>query len=215
MGMMKPSKKAAAMQQWQADQQAAEIKQAEAARQENIVSGRANVDRVFNDKFSDQYYKDYGDAYTGYYNPQLDDKFKQTKQDLIYGLARQGILNSQAGVDKLSQADQELAQKKIQVASEATDATNNLRSNVEKQRSALYSLNESAADPSAVTNRATGEATALAAPVSFSPLGDVFSSLLNGLSSFTSGMASNVNSPLYSGNWSIGSIGKPSQTVRK
>jgi hypothetical protein len=111
------------------------------------------------------------------------------------------LLGSTAGIDKLAQADKDLASKKLQVGAEATDASNALRSNVEKQRSALYTMNEASADPSAATNRATAEATTLAAPVSYSPLGDVFAGLLNGLSGVMQGMQSNVNSPWYTGNW--------------
>lgn len=213
MGFMKPSSKPAAIAQAKADQESAQIKADEAARQGRVVQGRGAIDSTFDSKFNDDYYKKYANDYTGYYNPQLDDKFARTKQDLIYALARQGILGSQAGIDKLAEADKDLATKKLTVASEGTDAANSLRGNVEKQRSALYALNEGSADPAATTNRATAEATTLAAPQSFSPLGDVFSGLLSGFANFAGGMANNPNSPMYSNKWNIGSIGKPSQKV--
>lgn len=214
MGFLKPSNKQAAISQAKSDQQMAETKAEEAARQARVVQGRQNIDSTFDNTFTPSYFDKYASDYSGYYNPQLDDQFAKTKQDLIYALSRQGILSSQAGVDKLAEADKQLAEKRLQVSSEATDAANALRSNVEKQRSGLYSLNESSADPSAISTRAGAEATSLAAPVSYSPLGDVFSGLLGGLGSFMSGMQSNVNSPMYTGKWKIGSLGAPSQAVR-
>lgn len=216
MGAMKPSNKPAAIAQAKADQQAAELKAEEAARQGRIREGRGVIDTTFNTKFSDDYFKKYQDDYTGYYMPQLDDKFAKTKQDLIYALASSGILGSSAGIEKLAEADKELAAKKLQVSSEATDASNNLRSNVEKQRSGLYALNESSADPAAATSRATAEATALAAPVSYSPLGDVFAGLLNGIGGFAQGMQSNPNSPWYTKSGGVGATaagGKGSSKV--
>lgn len=200
MGLMKQSKKPAMQAQAQADQQAAQIKNDEAERQARVQQGRTGIDTTFDSRFTPGYYDDYSKSYTDYYNPQLDEKFAKTKQDLVYALARQDLLNSKAGIDKLAEADKDLAAKKVQVASEATDATNKLRSNVEKQRSALYSLNEGSADPAAATNRASAEATSLAAPVSMQPLGDVFAGLLSGLGSVVSGVNSNPYANVYGNN---------------
>lgn len=205
MGFMKASRKPAAQAQEQATIDKQEIKQKEDDRQERIKAGRSAIDSTFDSKFNSDYYNKYKDDYTGYYNPQLDDKFAKSKQDLIYALARQGIGSSTAAATELGNADKALSEKKLQVSSEATDAANTLQAQVEKQRSGAYAMNEASADPAAATNRAAAEATALSAPQSFSPLGDIFAGLASNVAGFAQGLQSNARSPWYTGNWSGGS----------
>src|SRR5690606_6782182 len=70
------------------------------------------------------------------------------------------------------------------IANEGVDASNKLRGTVENAKSSLYSLNEASANPQAVNAQAVGQASALVAPPTYDPLGQVFASALGTLGNF-------------------------------
>lgn len=207
MGFMKPSQKPAAIAQEKADIAANEVKADENKRQDDVLAGRANIDNTFGGTFNDDFYKKYGEAFTGNYLPQLDDQFKDTKQKLSYALAGRGIEDSTAGIKKKAQADKAYNDKRLAIAGESTDAVNKLKTNVNNQQNAAYALNETSADPQAATNRATADVTTLAAAPTYSALGDAFAGLLDGIGAISKGMGSNVNSPIYTNKWKVANTG--------
>ena len=215
MGFMKPSQKPAAIAAEKADITANEVKTDEYKRQNDVLAGRTNIDNTFGGTFNDDFYKKYNDNYTGNYLPQLDDQFKDTKQKLSYALAGRGIEDSTAGIKKKAAADKAYNDKKLAIAGEATDAVNKLKTNVNNQQNAAYALNETSADPSAATNRAVADVTTLAAPPTYSSLGDAFAGVLDSLGAITKGMGSNVNSPIYTNKWKTASGNSSSVTPGK
>jgi len=158
-----------------AAQQDAQMKADEAARQDKIKAGQSKIDEAFG-QFNDPYFTGYQQTYTDYYRPQIADQYKEARGKLIAALAGRGVLNSSIGGNALARVEKQRADAEGAVANQAVDATNNLKGQVEQTKTNLYNLNRSAADPEGIAARATGEATAIAAPQALSPLGQVFAS---------------------------------------
>lgn len=167
-----------AMAQW-ADQ-----KKQEKERKANIAAGRDKIDSAFSN-FNDGYYGGYQQDYLDFYNPQLDKQFGDTNRSLTYALAGRGLLNSSVGAESIGDLFKKYTDEKSNVTGAAQDAANSLKGNVESTKSNLYTLNESASDPQTVANRAIGEASAIAAPNSYTPLQDVFASALTPWATYT------------------------------
>jgi hypothetical protein len=151
---------------------------AEAKRKKDILAGRAEIDQNFA-KFDDPYFKQIGDAYTGYYNPQLDDQYSKARDQLVYRFARQGIGQSQAAVDTQGDARTEYDRQRAQIGSRAQDAIGAAKSDVERNRGDLYTLNQAAADPEAVASMSASRAASIQPAQNLTPLENVFSSFLN------------------------------------
>lgn len=155
----------------------------EVMRQHDVNLGRIGIDKAFN-QFGDNYYDKYKSDFTGYYTPQLDEQFAKATDKTTASLADRGMLESSVGANTFADLSKKNAEARTNISNEALDAANKLRGNVENAKSSLYSLNEASANPQAVNAQAVGQATALVAPPQYSPLGEVFASALNSLSSF-------------------------------
>lgn len=151
-------------------------RQQEAARQERITQGRGAIDKAFAG-FDEPYYAKVSSDYNAYYRPQLASKYQRAMQDLTTQLAGQGNLSSSAGAQRFGELRQAFGENEASIANAATDAANNLRSQVNAQKSNLYQTNNSAADPSQAASMAGSAASAIA-PAPYTPLGDIFASLL-------------------------------------
>jgi hypothetical protein len=151
---------------------------AEAARKKAITEGRARIDQEFS-KFDDPYFQQVGDAYTGYYNPQLDDQYENAREQLVYRFARQGITGSSAEADTQGDARTEYQRKRAQIGSQAQDRVAQARSDVERNKSDLYTLNQAAADPDAVASMSASRAASIQPAQNLTPLENVFSAFLN------------------------------------
>lgn len=155
----------------------ASMEMQENERQYLLDLGKIAIDKRFS-KFDKDYFSDYRDDYKKYYNPQVRDQFNQTGDKLIATLADRGILDSSVGNASRADLAKEYSTAKQNIANEALDASNKLRSQVESSKSNLYAINESSADPMSVNAQAQGAATTLVAPPQYSPLGEIFASAL-------------------------------------
>lgn len=151
---------------------------AEAARKKAITEGRGRIDQEFS-KFDEPYFQQVGDAYTGYYNPQLDDQYEKARENLIYRFARQGITGSSAEAETQGDARTEMQRKRAQIASQAQDRVAQARGDVERNKSDLYTLNQAAADPDAVASMSASRAASIQPMQNLNPLENVFSAFLN------------------------------------
>src|SRR5690606_5344548 len=163
----------------------------ELLRQHKVNLGKIGIDQAFS-KFGDDYYKKYRDDYTGYYFPQLDEQYGKVTDKMTAVLADRGILSSSIGSNKFADLAKEHSNARTNIANEALDAANKLRAQVENAKSNLYSLNEASADPQAINAQAIGRATALVAPPTDSPLGNIFAGALD---AFGNHMSARQNRP--------------------
>jgi len=155
----------------------AEMEARELQRQHAIDLGKIGIDQNFQ-KFDKNYYRDYRDDYKGYYSPQVEDQFNEGTGKLTASLADRGMLESSVGNAAQAKLFKDYGQANTNIANEALDASNKLRSQVQSQKSNLYSLNEASADPMGVNAQAVGASTALVAPPTYSPLGQLFTAAL-------------------------------------
>lgn len=168
------------------DNSAEIARQQEEERQQRIRQGQANIDTAFA-PFNDDYFKTYNQNYLDYYNPQVDEKYAQAQQDLKYNTARQGIFGSSGGNTLGERLANAYTDQRRGVASDATDATNKLRTQVESNKSDLYAQNTASADPSLAAISAAGRAGSLQSAPSYSPVGDIFAGLTGGYGSYLAG----------------------------
>ena len=161
-----------------ADEAAAAAAAAEAKRKKAIEEGRKRIDTEFS-KFDEPYFQQVADAYLRYYNPQLDEQFNKARENLIYRFARQGITGSSAETDTIGDARLEYDRQRARLGSQAQDRVAQARSDVERNKSDLYTLNQAAADPEAVAGMSASRAASIQPVQNLSPLENVFSAFLN------------------------------------
>lgn len=194
--------------QEQAQQQAALTQQQEDARQAAIATGKSNIDSAFS-QFTPDYYSNYTKAYTASQDAPLADQYGLAKDQLTAALAGRDTLESTGGANALSQLDKTNEDAQAQIGAQATDATNQLKSNVNNAETGLYTQNENAADPLAAASTAQATAGTIVAPQSVPTMSGVFNSALAPFATAAKTNASsmypqslpNMNAPL-SGNGS-------------
>lgn len=172
-----------------------QIKADEERRQLRIREGQTGIDDAFS-QFDDDYFAQYADDYTGNYFPQLEDQFADSQAKLIASLARRRMLESTSGANVLADLSEENNKRRTQIADEAESAKQDFRGNVERAKSDLYALNSASADPDAIGNRAVAEATSLVQKPTFTPLGDVFASIVQPFAAFSNADRNSVNPSL-------------------
>lgn len=160
------------------DNSARIARQQEQQREARIDKGKNRIDAAFKG-FTPDYYKGVQNDYEGYYNPQVDKQFSNTRQDLRYNLARGGIQDSSAANTAFGKLVDSYNDQRRAVADRALEASNNIRSQVEGEKNQLYSQNTASADPSLAAISAAGAAGSLQSPPAFSPLADLFSGAAN------------------------------------
>lgn len=170
---LKKQKKIAKQEQQQANQQ-------EQQRQADITAGQSSINKAFSG-FDNNYFNKFKTDYTNYYDPQIDDKYRTANGSLVASLADRGLDESTVGADAAGKLRKTYTDARTQVANDAADAANTLRSNIEQNKTNLYNINATSADPKGIDARARAEATSLVAPQSFTPLGDVFAASLQPL----------------------------------
>ncbi len=155
-------------------------------RQAQIKTGQGNIDTAFS-KFDQPYFDQYTKTYEDNYNPQVDDQYALAKQKEKYNFARAGVLDSTPAIFGADQLNKKYGDQRQQIASNAIGATNSVKTGVANQKSQLYSLNSSAADPTLAAQNAAASAETLSAQPQYSTLGDIFGGLVNGGSAYLAG----------------------------
>lgn len=166
----------------------ANMEMREVTRQGDVSLGKIGIDKNFS-KFDKNYYNKYKKDYSGFYTPNLNKQFTEAQDKLTSNLADRGILASTVGSGEFADLSRQNADAKGNIANEANDAAAKLRGTVQNAKTNLYNLNQASADPQAVNAQAVGQATALVAPPTYSPLGRVFADFLNGLPTFADARA--------------------------
>lgn len=155
------------------DDSAEKARAEEAARQARISQGQTGIDTAFAG-FNDDYFGKYKNDYLGYYEPQLDTQYADAKKKATVKLASTGGLQTSAGASQLADLFKNYSDQKSALAGTALDAVSDLRGKVDANKTELYQLNRSAADPAQAMSMASTRAGGLTPP-SFSPLGNLFS----------------------------------------
>ena len=185
-------------QQQQAALQASQASSAAATQQadqlnqtatNNTAADQNAVNSAFS-QFDPQYFQNYQNAYTNYYQPQINDQYAQAKDQLTAALSGAGTLESTVGADALANLAKRSTDQTAQVAAQAAAASQSLQQQVASQKSSLLNQANASTDPTTIAGNAQAATTALQAPTTFSPLGNVFSDLLGPVTAAAKGTAS-------------------------
>lgn len=85
------------------------------------------------------YYNNYEQNYINALMPTVQQQYGQAKGQLMFGLARSGMLNSQAHADQQGLLDQQLGKTTADISTQATQAAQNLQQQVGQQKQSLMS----------------------------------------------------------------------------
>lgn len=195
----------------QAKQAEDRARQEAADREARITQGQKNIDTAFG-QYDTPYYDSYAKSIEDYQRPQLDDQYKDASSKALVSLAGRGMLDSTFGAQSLGKIGQVYQDNAALIANQAKDQALGLRGKVENQKSDLYALNRSAADPKGINAQAIGAATALAAPSATSPIGAVFEGALAPFIQFQSAKMNSAGAP-YRSPTSVASGAGTSRTV--
>lgn len=155
----------------------------ERQRQQRIREGAAIIDDKFS-RFDDGFFGDFKQSFLDFQEPQIDKQFNQARGQATAALVDRGILGSTEGIRALTNIQDRDALVRTNLANQAADRANELRGNLAREKSNLFALNETAADPERITNVAQGAAQSFAAPQAFDPLENVFGNVLNNVAAF-------------------------------
>lgn len=153
---------------------------AEATRAAKVAQTSGLVNQTFDSKYGPNYYSGIGDAYKGFYKPQVEDQYKDASRATALRFAD----NADSSAAHRSEANlyKDRLAADTQVDTGAVDAQNKAKQDVENKRAALIGMAESGASPENTAALARGQASANLGQPSFSPVGDLFAKYTNTLS---------------------------------
>lgn len=131
--------------------------------------------------FTPSFYQGISNAYTNWAEPQLQQQYQQTQNQLGFKLANQGLggKGTSQKQDMFNQLGQAQTQSQQQIAQQANQQSQNLQQQVAQEQAQLMGQAQTATDPSAVGQAATAAASGFSAPSSFQPLGQMFGNFSN------------------------------------
>jgi hypothetical protein len=197
------------MLQWEKQQvKAAEKKEAE--RQARLATGKTNIDGKFA-AIGDPFYKTYQDNYLNYYMPQVQDQYKNAKDDLNFGYGRAGTLKSSMAAKGTADLYKRKLDQDAMVRSQGDAATGQLRSSVLDAKNSAISQLYATEDPTLATNLATNSIKNLTGQQpKYDPLGELFNTAAVGAAGFINANSQRASS---SGGSYLGSPGSRSKTT--
>ena len=179
-----------------------------------MQQGTDTVNKQFA-QFTPDFYQQAAKAYTNYATPQAYQQYRQTGQTLTGNLARNGLLNSSAGVNLNRGLNQELNTNLSTIANTGQNQANELQSNVATQKNQLLSQVEAGAQPGQIATEAAASTASLRAPTPLPAVGNMFSDWSN---TYLGNMEANTYNPSTGNLWQLFSgagagYGQPSSAV--
>lgn len=186
----------------------------------NAINGLLNSGQLYTSRtpngqgtFSPQFYAGQRKNYLGYYEPQVQQQYTDTRNALNFALARTGLSGSSAGAQQYGQLQQQLGQQQQALQGKASDYVNQTKTQVQTSKNDLVNQLYATSDPSAAANASVSEANILAHQPSLSPLGSIFSNSTNLLANSARVQAYNPSAPGLFGSFFGGqnATGQPGQ----
>lgn len=129
--------------------------------------------------FNNDFYNQKQQAYIGYALPQVASQYNQMNQNTAFNLANRGLSQSSAGNMLRGSLEKERQLQTQGVGDAAIQQTNQLRQDVENQRSLLVSQLYASGDPNTSMQGALNTAANFQTPNTYQPLGNMFSNWAN------------------------------------
>lgn len=148
-----------------------------AGKQANLTANDANINSSFDTNFTPDFYNNYAKQLMSYWQPDIDQQNTDAQHQLNYTFADSQPGGGSAPAQAFGRLQQAYDTAELQANDQATSQANQLKSNVESQRSALLASVNGDTDPG--TAAATTARTVGSIPLSpaYSQLGDLFSGL--------------------------------------
>ena len=146
----------------------------ETQRQNRINAGLQNIDKAFSG-FNNDWFNQRRQDYLNYATPQAIRQFQNTRNNLAYSLARNGLSKSGAAVNENQALETEKNQRLSDIANEGQNQANEARSQVAAQKANVTNQLVSSADPSLARESAASATAGLSAPPAYQPIGQLFS----------------------------------------
>ena len=202
-----------AKQQAQADAQAARQSEYDTGRASLLSQGSSDIDKAFAG-FNDDYFNNFANSYMAKVKDQVDTQKVEAQKQLAFGLARHGTLDSQANANAQGLLAQTEGRTLADEGVNATNQSNQLRSNVAQAKSNLLGQvqsSESIGSPiaasdeggvqgalqtqrsviSGITNQTGDVVSSLQGVPTVSPLANIFANVLGSAGAFAQGVNSN------------------------
>ncbi len=160
------------------DKAGAEARAQEEQRQRDIAAGMANIDRQFAG-FDQAFYDKRKQDQLAFALPQVSQQRQGANRAVSFQLARQGLLRSSAAEQAARELDQQTGLSLQQVSDQAAESANQLRRDVEGERSNLLSQLHASGDPALAASRAIATSANLRLPSPLAPVGRLFEDLTN------------------------------------
>lgn len=159
----------------------------EEARKARIKDGSARIDQNFG-QFDDNFFNGYRDTYLDFYQPEIDKKFGDARDQLTYALARAGTLNSSIAGTKQADLNTAYDTQRALTLSEANSATDQLKGSVAGEKSNLISLLNATGDADRAANESLSRSQQLfQRQPAYNPLGDIFVGAASGIGNYYAG----------------------------
>lgn len=175
-------------------------RQREEERTARIQEGSNRLDTQFG-MFDDSFYGGRTQSYLDYYQPQLDDQFKNARDQLTYALARAGTLNSTLAADKTANLTKMYDTQRGAITSQALDATNQQRARINAEKSSLVAQLNATGDADRVSNEALARTQQMYGETpAYNPLGDIFAGVAAGIGNYVNAQNNSATYKTYFGN---------------
>jgi len=205
-------KQLADKQQAQADAQAQRQTEYDTGRTNLLAEGSKAVNDAFS-RFTDPYFQQYATDYMSKVKDQVQQQRTQANKQLAFGMARQGLIDSQATANQQGLLEETQGRTLADATAQAQQQTEQLRSNVANAKANLLGqvqASESIGSPiaaadeggvsqalqtqrsaiSGITNQAGDVSASLAGVPTVSPLSNIFASVINSAGNFLGGYQS-------------------------
>jgi hypothetical protein len=180
-------------------QEADEARARETARKFQIALGMEDIDKQFSG-FNDAFYNQRKEGLLNYFQPQLDDQLKKTREALTYAFSRAGTLNSSMAGQRTADLTKQYDLEKASLVSQAEGDAANLRNSVQNQKSTLIGQLNASADANASANSTLASTQQIYAQrPTFSPLGNLFAGAAQGIGNFIGANQNATNLNTYFG----------------
>jgi hypothetical protein len=178
MGGKSKSSNLAIVQQQQ--QEAADTRAKEAARQARLTQGVNAINSAFSG-FGDDYYNKYRQGVLDYYTPQVGDQYTKAKDKLTYDLARAGTLDSTMAATQQADLDKQNKLNMADIYNKADTGAANVRSRVATEKANATNQLYATEDPDVAANQATAAVRNISLDQpQLTALGDIFKTALVG-----------------------------------
>ena len=150
-----------------------EARRLEEERQGRIKEGLGSINKTF-EPFNDKFYGQRQQDYTNFAMPQLYQQLGQANRQGFYGLANRGLQKSSAADLFGSNLARETNVQKQGIVDTGIAQSQQLRRDVEGQRSNLFAQLQASADPTTASQQALSSAGQFSLPSAFQPIGNLF-----------------------------------------